>query len=196
VPFDHAQRWAFQQQQKLDKQYFDYINNGKPKPLVAVQLCLDLESVAPAKLVDLPQIIAQKVAASGYVEFEVENETTLESSWSRGDQLESSGCSGVMAFRPPEAIAEVTGNQAKIDGDNGSSEVYTSEQIHCYGYQKLEALKNHTLTIDNIKNLTLRAARKLASELGLPQKINGQDLRKEALIASLLGWWQQQAYQC
>ncbi|BAB77391.1 hypothetical protein ACN23B_30230 (plasmid) [Anabaena sp. FACHB-709] len=133
---DHAQRWAFQQQQQLDKQYFDYINNGKPKPPVAVQLCLDLESVAPANLV------------------------------------------------------------AKIDGDNGCSEVYTFEQIHCYGYQKLEALNNHTLTIDSIKNLTLRAARRLASELGLPQKINGQDLRKEALIASLLDWWQQQAYQC
>ncbi|BAT56972.1 hypothetical protein NOS3756_59840 (plasmid) [Nostoc sp. NIES-3756] len=184
---DNAQRWAFQQQQKLDKQYFNYINNSKPKPLVAVQLCLDLESVVPAKLVDLPQVIAQKVAASGYVEFEVENATTLESSWSRGDRLESSGYSG--------AIAEVKGNKAKIDWDNGYSNVYTFEQIHLYGYQKLEVAKNHTLTIDNIKNLTLRAARKLASELGLPQKINGQDLRKEALIASLLDWWQQQAYQ-
>jgi hypothetical protein len=51
-----------------------------------------------------------------------------------------------------------------------------------------------SLTIENIKNLTLRAARKLASELGLPQKINGQDVRKEALIDSLLNWQQQQAY--
>ncbi|BAY42193.1 hypothetical protein NIES2111_65890 (plasmid) [Nostoc sp. NIES-2111] len=193
---DHAQRWAFQQQQKLDKQYFDYINNGKPKPPVAMQLCLNLESVTPAESVDSPQVIAQKLAAYGYGEFEVESETILESSSSRGDHLESSGCSGAMAFCPPEAIADVNDNQVKIDGDNGSSKVYTSEQIHCYGYQKLEAPKNHTLTIDNIKNLTLRAARNLARELGLPQKINGQDLRKEALIASLLDWWQQQAYQC
>jgi hypothetical protein len=28
--------------------------------------------------------------------------------------------------------------------------------------------------------------------LGLPQKMNGQDLKKEALIASLLDWRQQQ----
>ncbi|MBD2504081.1 hypothetical protein [Anabaena azotica] len=185
---DNAQRWAFQQQQELDKQYFDDINNGKPKPPVAVQLCLDLEGVAPAKVVDLPQAIAQQFAVSGYMKSEVESETTLESSWSRGDRIESSGCSG--------AIADIKDNQAQIDGDNGYSDVYTFEQIKRYGYQKLEAPKNHTLTIDNIKNLTLRAARKLASELGLPQKINGQDLRKEALIASLLDWWQQQAYQC
>jgi hypothetical protein len=184
---DNAQCWAFQQQQKLDKQYFDCINNGKQKPPVAVQLCLDLKSVTPALPVDSPQVIAQKLAALGDVELEVESETTPDSSWSRGDRLKSGGCSGT--------IADVKGNKAKIDWDNGYSEVYTFEQIHLYGYQKLEAPKNHTLTIDNIKNLTLRAARKLASELGLPQKMNGQDLRKEALIASLLDWRQQQAYQ-
>ncbi|MDZ7966376.1 MAG: hypothetical protein RM368_15590 [Nostoc sp. DedSLP03] len=184
---DNAQRWAFQQQQKLDKQYFDYITNGKQKSPVAVQLCLDLESVTLAYPVDSPQVVAQKLAALGDVELEVESETTPDSSWTRGDRLKSGGCSGT--------IADVKGNKAKIDWDNGYSEVYTFFQIHLYGYQKLKAPKNHTLTIDNIKNLTLRAARKLASELGLPQKINGQDLKKEALIASLLNWRQQQAYQ-
>jgi hypothetical protein len=48
------------------------------------------------------------------------------------------------------------------------------------------------LSIEDIKNLTLRAARKLAGELGLAQKVNGRDLRKDALIASLLDWRQQQ----
>ncbi|MCC5611413.1 hypothetical protein LC612_32905 [Nostoc sp. CHAB 5834] len=182
---DNAQRWAFQQQQKLDKQYFDYINNGKQKSPIAVQLCLDLESVTPAQSVDSLQVIAQKFAALGDVELEVESETTPESSWSRGDRLKSGGCSG--------AIADIKGNKAKIEWDNGYSDIYTFEQINLYGYQKVEVLKNRTLTIDNIKNLTLRAARKFASELGLPQKMNGQDLKKEVLIASLVDWWQQQA---
>jgi hypothetical protein len=186
---DNAQRWAFQQQQKLDKQYLDCINNGKQKPPVAVQLCLDLESITPTPVqpVDSLQVVTQKLAVLVDVEFEVESETTPDSSWSRGDRLKSGGCSGT--------IADVKGNKAKIDWDNEYSEVYTFEQIHLYGYQKVEAPKNHTFTIDNIKNLTLRAARKLASELGLPQKMNGQDLKKEALIASLLDWRQQQAYQ-
>jgi hypothetical protein len=64
---NNAQRWAFRQQQKLDKQYFDYINNGKQKPPVAVQLCLDLENVTPAQPVDSPQVVAQKLAALGDV---------------------------------------------------------------------------------------------------------------------------------
>lgn len=106
---DNAQRWAFQQQQKLDKQYFDYTNNGKQKPPVAVQLCLDLESVTPAPPVDSPEVIAQKLAAYGYVKLEVESETRPDSSWSRGDRLKSSGCSGT--------IADVKGNKAKIDWD-------------------------------------------------------------------------------
>ncbi|BAY80467.1 hypothetical protein NIES25_69550 (plasmid) [Nostoc linckia NIES-25] len=183
---DNAQRWAFQQQQKLDKQYFDCINNGKQKPPVAVQLCLDLESVTTPQPVDSSQVLAQELVVLGDVELEVESEATPDTSWTRGDRLKSGGCSG--------AIADVKGNEAKIDWDNGYSDVYTFEQIHLYGYQKLEVAKNHTLTIDNIKNLTLRAARKLASELGLPQKINGQDLKKEVLITSLLDWRQQQAY--
>ncbi|WP_375496070.1 hypothetical protein [uncultured Nostoc sp.] len=133
---DNAQRWAFQQQQKLDKQYFDYITNGKQKSPVAVQLCLDLESVTLAYPVDSPQVVAQKLAALGDVELEVESETTPDSSWTRGDRLKSGGCSGT--------IANVKGNKAKIDWDNGYSEVYTFIQIHCYGYQKLEAPKNHT----------------------------------------------------
>lgn len=48
------------------------------------------------------------------------------------------------------------------------------------------------VSIEDIKNLTLRAARKLASELGLAQKVEGRDLRKADLIASLLNWRQQQ----
>jgi hypothetical protein len=144
---DNAQRWAFQQQQKLDKQYLDSINNRKQKSPVAVQLCLDLESVTPVQPVDSPQVVTQELAVLVDMEFEVESETTPDSSWSRGDRLKSGGCSGT--------IADVKGNKAKINWDNGYSEVYTFEQIHRYGYQKLEVLKNRTLTIDNIKNLTL-----------------------------------------
>lgn len=48
------------------------------------------------------------------------------------------------------------------------------------------------ISIEDIKKLTLRAARKVASELGLAQKVEGRDLRKADLIASLLNWRQQQ----
>lgn len=48
------------------------------------------------------------------------------------------------------------------------------------------------ISVEDIKKLTLRAARKLAGELGLAQKVEGRDLRKADLITSLLNWRQQQ----
>ncbi|MEH2416682.1 hypothetical protein [Nostoc sp.] len=48
------------------------------------------------------------------------------------------------------------GNKAKIDWDNGYSEVYSFEQIQRYGYKKLESPRIMSLTIENIKNLTLQ----------------------------------------
>lgn len=62
---DNAQRWAFQQQQKLDKQYLDCINNGKQKPPVAVQLCLDLESITPT-----PVQPVDSVKETNYIDLE------------------------------------------------------------------------------------------------------------------------------
>ncbi|MBD2503947.1 hypothetical protein [Anabaena azotica] len=58
-------------------------------------------------------------------------------------------------------------------------------------HQNVEVQQSNLISVEDIKNLTLRAARKVASELGLPQKSNGKDLSKAALIDCLLNWRQQ-----
>lgn len=79
-----------------------------------------------------------------------------------------------------------SGVQLCLDLENARNSQNDSYQ------QNIQVQPSNLISVEDIKNLTLRAARKVASELSLPQKANGRDLSKAALIDCLLNWRQQQ----